>query len=119
MKKTFLSPLFLSRCFLILLTLFADLNGKWTGTIITPEGEQIQPVYTFKVAGDSLTGTAEIPGQMLTIDDGKIKGDDFSFKVTVEGTDYPHTGRVYNDSCSLDIEFGPQKVHTTLKRVTQ
>jgi hypothetical protein len=97
---------------------FADLNGKWTGVITTPDGTDLQVVYNFKVTGDTLTGTAESPAGAVSIDNGKVTGDNFSFKVTVDGNDYPHTGKVYADSCSLDIDFGSQMVHTTLKRVT-
>jgi len=98
---------------------FADLNGRWTGTITTPDGNQLQVVYNFKVSGDTLTGTAESPQGSFTIDNGKVTGDNFSFKVTVEGNDYPHTGTVYKDSCGLDIDFGDQKIHTTLTRAAE
>ena len=66
--------------------------------------------------GDKLSGTAETPAGQVTLDDGKINGDTFTFKVTVDGSDYPHSGKMYADSCGLDIDFGGQKVHTTLKR---
>lgn len=117
MKKLF-NPLVMSCGVFFLMAVFADLNGKWSGTIRTPDGEEIQAVYNFKVSGDTLTGTAQSPAGEVTIDNGKISGDNFTFKVTVEGNDYPHTGTVYKDSCSLDIDFGGQKVHTTLKRAT-
>jgi len=102
--------------FLLVFFTFADLNGRWTGTIRTPEGNEIQAVYNFKVDGDTLTGTAESPEGVVSIDNGKVSGDNFSFKVTVDGNDYPHSGTVYKDSCSLDVDFGDQKVHTTLLR---
>jgi hypothetical protein len=104
--------------FVLIVATFADLNGKWTGTIRTPDGNDIQAVYNFKVNGDTLTGTAESPEGVVTIDNGKVNGDNFSFKVTVDGVDYPHAGTVYKDSCSLDIDFGGAKVHTTLLRAT-
>lgn len=101
---------------LLLIATFADLNGRWTCTIRTPDGEEIQAVYNFKVNGDTLTGTAESPEGVVTIDNGKVNGDNFSFKVTVDGVDYPHAGTVYKDSCGLDIDFGSAKVHTVLLR---
>jgi len=119
MKKILCNPLAIAGCFLILMATFADLNGKWTGVITTPDGNDLQATYNFKVSGDSLTGTAESPAGVVTIDNGKVDGDNFSFKVTVDGNDYPHTGKVYADSCSLDIDFGNQKAHTTLRRVTE
>ena len=102
--------------FLLIAATFADLNGRWTTTIRTPDGNEIQAAYNFKVNGDTLTGTAESPEGVVTIDNGKVTGDNFSFKVTVDGVDYPHAGTVYKDSCSLDIDFGSEKVHTTLFR---
>lgn len=105
--------------FVLLMGMFADLNGKWAGIIVTPDGQEINATYDFKVSGDSLTGTAESPAGVLPIEDGKIKGDDFSFTVTVEGTGYPHTGKVYTDSCGLDIDFGGTKVHTVLKKAAE
>ena len=64
----------------------------------------------------------------IIIDDGKVSGDTFSFKVTVDGDDFtafegltgtlPHTGKLHADSCDLDIDFGGVMIHTTLKRVT-
>lgn len=119
MKKIVCNPLAIAGFFFILMAAFADLNGKWTGVITTPDGNDLQVTYNFKVSGDSLTGTAESPAGVVTIDNGKMDGDNFSFKVTVDGNDYPHTGKVYGDSCSLDIDFGSQKIHTTLKRATE
>jgi len=67
-----------------------------------------------------LTGTGESPAGTVTIDGGKVSGDSFSFKVTVEGNDYSHTGKFHGDSCDLDIDFGGGAiVHARLKRVTE
>lgn len=119
MKRNRFSPIAISCCFsLLMVVVVADLNGKWTGTIRTPDGNELQVVYNFKVSGDTLTGTAESPAGVVTIDNGKVTGDSFSFKVTVDGNDYPHNGVVYQDSCGLDIDFGSQIVHTTLVRAS-
>lgn len=117
MKRKLFNPIALACCFIVFAAfVIADLNGKWTGVIKTPDGNDLQVTYNFKVDGDKLTGTGESPAGTVTIDDGKITGDAFTFKVTVDGTDYPHSGKIYADSCGLDIDFGGQKVHTTLKR---
>lgn len=119
MKRHSLIPIALCVS-VILVAAFADLNGKWTGTIKTPDGEDLQVSYNFKVNGDTLTGTAESHYGVLNIEDGKVTGDKFSFKVNVEGTDYPHTGIAYKDSCGVDIDFGDAgKVHTTLTRAAE
>ncbi|HVW15224.1 MAG TPA: hypothetical protein VHB54_15440 [Mucilaginibacter sp.] len=118
MKRKFFIPAALLSCFLFVMAVVADLNGKWKGTIKTPDGNELEVVYNFKADGDKLTGTAESPAGSVSIDDGKIAGDTFSFKVTVDGTDYPHKGKMYADSCGIDIDFGGSTVHTTVVRDT-
>ena len=116
MKRKFFNPIALICCFIVLIAVIADLNGKWTGTLKTPDGNEIPLTYNFKVNGDKLSGTAESPQGAVSIDSGKVAGDTFKFQVTVDGNVYPHAGKLYADSCGLDIDFGGQKVHTTLKR---
>jgi hypothetical protein len=117
MKRKFYTPVALVCCFILLMSfVIADLNGKWAGVIKTPDGNDLAVTYNFKVDGDKLTGTAESPAGEVTVDNGKVTGDTFTFKVTVDGNDYPHSGKLYADSCGLDIDFGGQKIHTTLKR---
>ena len=116
MKKRIFTSAALLCCFIVCFALIADISGKWSGTIATPDGQDIPVTYNFKVDGEKLTGTADSPQGSVTIDDGKIKGDDFSFKVTVSGNDYPHTGKVYADSLAMNLDFGGQKVHFIVKK---
>jgi hypothetical protein len=118
MKRKLLKVIALCSCFIFLMAVSANLDGKWKGVIKTPDGNDLEATYNFKVDGDKLTGTAESPSGVVTIDSGKVAGNDFSFKVTVDGNDYPHKGIFYNDSCGLDIDFGGQIIHTTLVRDT-
>jgi hypothetical protein len=62
----------------------ADVDGKWTGNITTPNGDQ--PVsFTFKADGEKLTGTTlGIDGSEVAISDGKIDGKNITFKVTFD-----------------------------------
>lgn len=117
MKRKLFSSVALVCCFIVFAAfVIADLNGKWAGVLKLPDGNEIQLTYNFKVDGDKLTGTAESPEGQVSVDDGKVNGDTFTFKVTVDGNEYPHSGKLYADSCGLDIAFGAQKIHTTLKR---
>ncbi|WP_428329960.1 hypothetical protein [Mucilaginibacter sp.] len=116
MKKRFFTTTALLCCFVVCFAVIADITGKWSGSITTPDGQDLPVSYTFKVDGEKLTGEATSPGGTVTVDDGKIKDDTFSFKVTVQGNDYPHTGKVYADSIAMDVDFGGQKTHTVLKR---
>ena len=115
MKRTLFTGMTLL-CFLIVAAIVAELSGKWTGVIKTPDGNSLQVTYNFKVDGDKLSGTAESPAGTVSIDSGKVTGDTFKFQVTVDGNAYPHTGKLYGDSCGVDIDFGGQKIHTTLTR---
>lgn len=117
MKGKFLKPAGLSICFFFI-SLVGNLNGRWQGTLKTPDGSSITVVYNFKVNGDTLTGTAQSPEGMVTIDSGKVMGNTFTFQVTVDGNVYPHSGKIYDDSCDVDVDFGYEKVHTTLVRDT-
>ena len=122
MKTKAFITLSLVCCFMICLAAtIADLSGKWTGTIRTPDGNDLQLHYVFKVNGDKLTGTGQGDGQPDQIADGKINGDDITFKVTnEEGKVFPHTGKYYaqGDSIAMDIEVDGAKFHSTLKRET-
>jgi hypothetical protein len=115
MKKFFTTAALLC-CFMVCFAIIADITGKWAGTIVAPDGSDIAVTYNFKVDGEKLTGTADSPQGSVTIDDGKVQGDAFSFKVNVSGTDYPHTGKIYADSLAMDIDFGGQKAHFIVKK---
>ena len=96
----------------------ADLNGKFSGTITAPDGNQHPLTYTFKVDGDKLTGTLDTEEGTVPIDSGKVSSDNIAFSVTVDGMTYAHKGKYYaqGDSVALDVNFGSTKVHTTLQR---
>jgi hypothetical protein len=107
-------------CFMICLAaVVADLSGKWTGVVKTPDGQDVTLTYVMKVDGDKLTGTGEANGNTVTINEGKIIGNDFTFKITdTEGSVIPHSGKFYPeaDSVSMNIDYNGAKMHTTLKR---
>ncbi|SDS39775.1 hypothetical protein SAMN05216490_1081 [Mucilaginibacter mallensis] len=116
MKKMF----FLSAMFIcsiaVCLAATVSLNGSWYGTLKTDDGTEYPLQYNFKVDGDKLTGTAKGPHGDLPILDGKVNGNDFSFSVTLEKMYLEHSGKIYPDSISLNIEAGDNKAHTVLKR---
>ncbi|OOQ59214.1 glycoside hydrolase [Mucilaginibacter pedocola] len=116
MKRKITITALLSLCFMVAFAAFADLNGKWAGTLSTPDGQALDVSYNFKVDGEKVTGTATSPMGEVSVDDGKIKGDAFTFKVNVSGNDYPHSGKVYADSVAMDVDFGGASSHFVLKR---
>jgi len=116
MKRKLFNPIALICSFLFVIALAADLNGKWVGVLPTPDGNSLDVAYNFKVDGDKLTGTASSPAGEIPINNGKVSGDNFTFSVNVSGTDYPHTGKMYADSCGVDVDFGGVKSHMKLTR---
>ena len=60
----------------------ADISGTWTATIDTPIG-QMKYTYTFQVAGEKITGTAEMEMQgekhKVDLKDVKLTGEELSF----------------------------------------
>lgn len=109
-------------CFItVCMAAITGLPGKWLGTVQTPDGD-VDLTYNFKLDGDKLSGTAESQGHEVTIDSGKVSGDNFTFSVTnSEGTVIPHEGKYFatGDSCSLNLDYQGTKFHTTLKRVAE
>jgi hypothetical protein len=61
----------------------ADVTGKWTAQVPGRGGQTRETTFNFKVDGEKLTGTISGMQGDIPISDGKIKGDDISFIVTM------------------------------------
>jgi hypothetical protein len=119
MKRKIFTTVALVCCVMVCFAIAADLAGKWTGTLKTPDGNEIPLTYVFKTDSGKLTGTAATPEGEIPLTDGKlVSATDFTFDVSVNGADYKHTGKFYPDadSIGMDIDFNGMKLHTTLKR---
>lgn len=115
MKKR-LSIIALLVCsFAICLAAVADLNGKWQGVLKFGDFE-LPLTYTFKVDGETLTGACTTDQGDLPISNGKIKGNDFTFSLDIQGTQIPQIGKFYGDSTVINSEFQGQKTHLKLTR---
>ncbi len=112
---------FLTTCVLVCgvvlgaLAFAAGLDGKWTGKT-QYDGNDLALTYTFKVDGEKVTGTAESPYGVSTVDNGKLKGADLTFTTSVNGMEIPQSGKVYADSVALDISVNGSTIHSTLTR---
>jgi len=103
---------------MLCLAAVADMSGKWTGNVKTPDGSDLQINFVFKVDGDKLTGTAQGDGDPTSIDSGKINGNNFSFTTSnPQGMVFKQSGIFYGDSISMKIEFSGNKLHSTLTRM--
>jgi hypothetical protein len=61
----------------------ADVSGQWQAQIPGRNGT-VDTTFTFKTAGEQLTGTMENQWGERPISSGKISGDDLSFTVEIE-----------------------------------
>jgi hypothetical protein len=62
----------------------ADVSGKWSAQVPGRNGQTRDTTFNLKADGDKLTGTMTGPQGDVEIKDGKISGDNLSFKVTLE-----------------------------------
>ena len=87
-----------------LTALAADIDGRWNGTVSTPDGE-FPLSYTFQADGDTFTGSMFDGYGEKAIDDGKIDGGTISFSLRVDYGGGPftlsYTGVVADDQITL------------------
>src|SRR5690242_8997510 len=73
--------LFVLFCAIAAVALSAEVTGKWTGEMQGRKGKSQTTTLDLKADGDKLTGTAGARGRQVPISDGKVDGDNVSFKV--------------------------------------
>jgi len=85
-----------------------SIDGKWNIVVKSPMGEQ-KSVLTFKQEGNTLTGSGEAQGNSQAIQDGKIDGNNVSWKVSIT-TPFPMTlefgGTLAGDALSGKVKAG-------------
>lgn len=98
----------------------ADVDGKWTGTVVTDMGE-IPVQFEFKADGATLSGTTMgFDGSTVQIKNGKVDGANISFTVTFDFGGMPldinYKGivtaseiKVTADAMGMPIEFVMKK----------
>jgi hypothetical protein len=89
--------------------LAADIAGKWKSEFQAPDGNTRTNVFTFEVTGEAVTGTvtSSMAPEPAKIEEGTLKGDVLSFKVTRSfgGNDLKltYTGTVKGDEIPLKV----------------
>lgn len=120
MKRKLLTTVVLLCCFaaVCIAAVIADMNGKFSGTLNAPDGNQYPLTYTFTVDGDKLSGNLDTSQGVVSLDSGKVSNNVMTFSVTVEGRAYAHKGTYYaqGDSIGMDVDFAGTKTHTKLQR---
>lgn len=96
----------------------ADLNGRWEGSMSTPNGD-FPLTFNFKVDGAALTGSVETPEGKFDISDGKVDGDKFSFKSHAGDNDINHEGTLSGDTIQLKVTGPWGESEMTLKRAAE
>jgi len=84
-------------------------DGNWNITMSTPMGDR-DTTLSLKAAGATLTGTQTAEGNSTEIFDGKVSGDDVSWKVSITNPmplTLDFTGKVSGDSISGEMGIGP------------
>jgi hypothetical protein len=94
----------------------SKLAGKWEGKITRQSGEDLKLVYTFKVDGEKLTGTVESPMGELTIDNGKVKDDELSFNVDINGNVTEYQGKLADGKIKMKSKGPRGEREITLSR---
>jgi hypothetical protein len=100
----------------------ADVDGKWTGTMDTPNGA-VPVGFTFKADGAKLDGSTMGPdGKDIKIADGKVDGNNITFSVTIDFQGMPITmnykGAVAKDEIKFMIDIFGMPFDLTVKRAS-
>jgi len=93
-----------------------NLNGKWKGSLSGPNGN-VDLFYTFKVDADSLSGSVTSMLGTLTLENGKVDGNKFSFSVNVNGQVVNDRGILEGDSIKLYSPMMEEPI--VLKRIKE
>ena len=98
----------------------ADVDGKWAGTLATPNGDL--PIgFEFKADGTTLTGSTTGPdGSQLPIKNGTIDGERIAFTVTVSfdgmSFDIAYTGIVAPGEIKISGDFAGMPFDFVVKK---
>ena len=87
----------------------ADVDGKWAGSIDTPNGA-VQIGFTFKADGSALSGTSTAPdGSEVAIKNGKVDASRITFDVDLNfgGMSFTlsYVGIVSSDQIKMTADF--------------
>jgi len=114
MKKAVLSFAFPFALFVAIAA--ASLTGTWKGTVMIQDNP-VELTYKLKAEGNTLTGTVNSQFGEIPLIDGKISGDDFSYKIDINGSIRESKGKYYGDSIVITSAVTGRS--NTFKRVAE
>ena len=91
------------------------IDGNWKGSRETPNGT-MEFTYTFKVQGDTLTGTTKSQFGEMPLEKGKVDGKKFSYSISFNGHSMDFTGELVSDD---QILIKNERGDTKLSRVKE
>ena len=102
-----------------LVALAADVTGKWVAHVPGRNGNQ-DVTFNLKQSGNDLTGTVTVGQGEQPISDGKVNGDNLSFKVSFEARgntiSQSYTGTVSGSEIKFTREGGRGPIEFTAKK---
>lgn len=116
MKKTIILTLLLLISIGAGIAAITGIDGKWVGSLHTPDDNTSEVEYNFQTTGSTITGKAESVFGSAMIENAKLKGDSLTFKINLNGLDLLHKAKIYADSVSMDVDYKGMPLHVTLKR---
>ena len=81
----------------------ADVNGKWVGSVDTPNGP-IELTYEFKADGETLTGSVTSAMGTIALSNGKIAGEKLTYDVEIESGKITHEATVNADGTEIAVK---------------
>ena len=97
----------------------SNIDGKWTGKVPGMDGGEIELTYVFKVDGEKLTGTISSEMGEVEISEGKVNGDEFEYKLDIQGMVMNTKGKVDGDEITLTTSSDWGDMETKLTRVKE
>ena|ERR1700733_16021133 len=120
MKRKMIITATLVGCFVVCLASMTGLAGKWKGFLKDSDGDNHWLHLVINdINGEKVIGTFQGDGDPLTINDGKINGDNFSFNVKdPDGHVITMDGKYIAAGDSISLNFGGNnmKLHVTFVR---
>jgi hypothetical protein len=97
----------------------SNLDGKWKGSVPSPDGGSLELTYLFKVDGEKLTGSVTSEMGEILISSGKVTGDEFEYSLDINGMVIKDKGKLVGEEIKIKStsEWGENEI--TLKRVKE
>jgi hypothetical protein len=80
----------------------ADVNGKWVGSVDTPNGP-LELTYEFKADGETLTGSVTSAMGTVALSNGKIAGEKMTYDVEIDTGKITHEATVNADGTEITV----------------